>query len=111
MRREPRPEVRGVGLDAQTRCAHYRGPLDIVALKLRCCRVYYACRECHDALAGHPAEVWPITERDHAAILCGACGAELTIAAYLHAGDACPRCAAPFNPGCRSHHPLYFATT
>jgi uncharacterized CHY-type Zn-finger protein len=102
------PEVRGLELDPQSRCAHWHGPLDIVALKMRCCGVYYACRECHDALADHPAQLWPLAERDAPAVLCGACQAELSIAAYLACDDTCPACAAPFNPGCKLHRHLYF---
>ena len=102
------PEVRGLELDPQSRCAHWRSPLDIVALKMRCCGVYYACRDCHDALADHPAQVWPTAERETPAVLCGACGAELSIAAYLACDDRCPACAAPFNPGCKLHRHLYF---
>ena len=102
------PEVRGLELDPQSRCAHWHSPLDIVALKMRCCCVYYACRACHDALADHPAQLWPLAERDASAVLCGACQAELSIAAYLACDDACPACAAPFNPGCKLHRHLYF---
>src|SRR5712664_59058 len=43
------PEVRGVEVDAQTRCVHYRSTVDIVAIKMRCCGVYYACKDCHIA--------------------------------------------------------------
>ena len=103
-----RPEVRGVDLDPQTRCAHWRSPLDIVALKMRCCGVYYACRDCHDALADHPAALWPRAERDALAVLCGVCGTELSIARYLACDDRCPACDAPFNPGCKLHRYLYF---
>ena len=103
-----RPEVRGLKLDPQTRCAHWHSPRDIVALKMRCCGVYYACRDCHDALAGHAAEVWPRAEWNEPAVLCGACGTELSIAAYLASDDACPACGAPFNPGCKLHRHLYF---
>lgn len=103
-----RPEVRGLELDGETRCAHWHSRLDIVALKIRCCGVYYACRDCHDALADHPAEVWPRAEWNSPAVLCGACGTELSIAAYLACADACPGCAAPFNPGCKLHRHLYF---
>src|SRR5215475_9988051 len=39
--------VRGINLDSQTRCAHYHGPTDIIAFKLKCCRQYYACKDCH----------------------------------------------------------------
>jgi uncharacterized CHY-type Zn-finger protein len=106
---ELRPQVHGVGLDPRSRCSHYAGPLDIVAIKMRCCQLYYACRECHDALADHPAAVWPREEWGDAAILCGACGAELTIRQYLDGADRCPYCSAGFNPGCKTHHRFYFA--
>jgi uncharacterized CHY-type Zn-finger protein len=103
-----RPEVRGIDLDAETRCAHYCSALDIVAIRMKCCGVYYACRECHDALADHTAQVWPRSEWDRPAVLCGACGTELSIRDYLECENACPRCGARFNPGCHSHHHLYF---
>jgi len=103
-----RPDVRGLDLDAETRCAHWHGPLDIVALKLPCCGVYYACRACHDALADHAARVWSAWDDDALMALCGACGHEMTAAAYQSCDDRCPACAARFNPGCRLHRHLYF---
>lgn len=102
------PEVRGIKLDAQTRCTHYDSPLDIVAIKMRCCATYFACKDCHAALADHPLEPWPREELQQNAVLCGACGSELAIAAYLDSSDRCPACGAPFNPGCRTHHKYYF---
>jgi uncharacterized CHY-type Zn-finger protein len=104
-----RPEVRGVDLDAQTRCAHYRTALDVVAIRMKCCGVYYACKDCHEALAGHPLEVWPRSEWSQPAVLCGACGAEMSIAQYLACGYQCPACGAAFNPGCGKHAHFYFA--
>jgi uncharacterized CHY-type Zn-finger protein len=104
-----RPEVRGVDLDAQTRCAHYRTELDVIAIKLKCCGLYYACKDCHAALAGHNIEVWPRSEWDARAILCGACGHELTIREYMNSNLCCPRCTAAFNPGCKNHYQFYFA--
>ena len=104
-----RPDVLGVDLDEQTRCAHYHSGLDVIAIKMACCSNYYACRECHDALADHQATVWATSERDQRAVLCGVCGGELTIQRYLDSGDRCPACGAGFNPGCRLHHHLYFA--
>jgi uncharacterized CHY-type Zn-finger protein len=103
-----RPEVRGVALDPQTRCAHYRSPLDVIALKMRCCGAYYACRECHDELAGHAAQVWPKAEWGEPAVLCGVCGLELTAAGYMACDNRCPGCGGGFNPGCRNHYHLYF---
>jgi uncharacterized CHY-type Zn-finger protein len=106
--KELRIDVCGVGLDPQTRCAHYGSRLDIIAIKMKCCRVYYACKECHDELANHDIEVWPRREWEEKAVLCGACTAEMTIRQYLGCANACPHCESPFNPGCRDHHHLYF---
>ena len=98
----------GVGLDDQTRCTHYRSPVDIVALKAWCCGEYYACHACHAALAGHELVPWPRERRSASAVLCGACGIELTVDHYLAAADRCPHCNSAFNPGCRLHHDIYF---
>jgi uncharacterized CHY-type Zn-finger protein len=106
---DARPDVRGIDLDHQTRCGHYRSALDIIAIKMKCCGAYYACRECHDALADHEAQLWPRDEWDQPAVLCGACGIELAIHEYLNCSSRCPGCLSPFNPRCRNHYPLYFA--
>ena len=102
-----RPRVLGPVVDDQTRCIHYDGPLDVIAIKFACCGEYYPCHLCHEETAGHPAERWGLGERDQAAVLCGVCGSELSIHDYLSV-DACPQCAAAFNPGCRLHRHLYF---
>jgi len=104
-----RPIVRGIDLDPETRCAHWHSPLDVIAIKMKCCGVYYACRDCHDALAGHAAEVWPDAEWDQPAVLCGVCGHEMSVRDYLASADRCPDCGAGFNAGCRHHYHLYFA--
>jgi uncharacterized CHY-type Zn-finger protein len=103
-----RPDVRGVELDAQTRCAHWHSPLDIVAIRMKCCGEYYACKDCHDSLAGHAGEVWPASQFDAKAVLCGACCMELSIRQYLDCANACPACGAGFNPSCHHHHHFYF---
>jgi uncharacterized CHY-type Zn-finger protein len=103
-----RPAVLGLDLDPQTRCAHWRSPLDVIAIKMKCCGAYYACRDCHDALADHPAQVWPREQRDQPAVLCGVCGEELSVRRYMDCGNRCPACGAGFNPGCRLHYHLYF---
>jgi uncharacterized CHY-type Zn-finger protein len=82
--------------------------VDIVAIKMRCCENYYACKDCHLALANHPIALWPRDEFHHQAILCGACKRELTIYEYLHCESRCPHCRAAFNPACASHHHFYF---
>ncbi len=102
--------VRGVGLDPQTRCAHHRKPEDIIAIKMRCCGIYYACKDCHDELASHPIEVWPKDEWNQPAVLCGSCGRELSVQEYLDCENQCPTCKAHFNPGCRNHYHFYFET-
>lgn len=107
----PRPRVLGVEPDPMTRCAHYHTDLDIIAIKLRCCGEYYACKECHDALAGHVLEPWSRDEYDTRAILCGACGTELTIHEYLQCDYRCPACGAGFNPRCAGHYHFYFSGT
>ncbi|WP_293384699.1 CHY zinc finger protein [Phenylobacterium sp.] len=104
-----RPPVRGLDLDPQTRCAHWHSDLDVIAIKMACCGTYYACHDCHAALAGHPPRVWAVEEFDEPAVLCGACGTELSVSAYLACGSRCPHCGAGFNPGCHKHRRLYFA--
>jgi len=102
------PGVRGLNLDSQTRCQHYHGPTDIVAIKMKCCGLYYACKDCHEALADHSITVWPESEWNQQAVLCGACGAILSILQYMHSDSRCPACGAPFNPKCLSHYFFYF---
>ena len=102
------PGVHGLDLDPQTRCLHYHGPTDIIAIKMKCCGLYYACKDCHIALAGHPIEVWLQSEWLQPAILCGACRTELAISQYLQCESRCPACQAAFNPSCRNHHHFYF---
>ena len=99
--------LHGLDVDAQTRCAHWHGPTDIVALRFACCGAYSPCRACHDATAGHPAEVWPRSRFDEPAALCGACQTPLAASTYLASGHACPACGAAFNPGCAAHRDLY----
>ncbi len=101
--------VRGVALDAESRCAHWHSPLDVIAIRAGCCGEYYACAECHDALAGHPLEPLARDRFGAPGVLCGVCRAELTVDEYLASGYRCPRCAAAFNPGCARHYHLYFA--
>lgn len=101
-------EVRGVDVDPGTRCAHYRGPLDVVAIKFRCCLVYYPCHRCHEQVADHPARLWARGEFGEKAALCGACGIEMAVSEYLACGSRCPGCGQAFNPACEGHHRLYF---
>lgn len=102
-----RPHVRGAVIDDETRCAHYAGPRDIVAMRFFCCDEWYPCLHCHDEAVGHVIRPWPAERRDAHAVLCGACGRTMRIDEYLPA-VACPGCAAEFNPGCALHHHVYF---
>jgi uncharacterized CHY-type Zn-finger protein len=105
---ETRECVHGIGLDAETRCAHYHSVLDVIAIRMKCCGHYYACKKCHDALAGHEVEAWPRSEWDALAVLCGCCGLEMSVRQYMGCGNACPACCVLFNPGCRKHYHFYF---
>ncbi|HZG55836.1 CHY zinc finger protein [Paenibacillus sp.] len=102
-----RPLVIGA-IDAQTRCKHYHGPTDVIAIKFKCCDAYYGCFFCHEEAAGHPPAKWGEADRIAKAVLCGGCGEELAIDAYLNSGYACPSCGTAFNPRCEAHYPLYF---
>jgi len=104
-------EVKGKPVDEETRCVHYHSPLDIIALKFRCCNSYYPCFYCHDETAGHPSQRWRREDANEKAILCGACKTELTIAQYRNSHYTCPGCGAGFNPGCHKHDHLYFEPT
>ena len=102
--------IRGIKLDPQSRCEHYHGPTDIVAIKMKCCGDYYACKDCHEALADHPIVVWPVAEWNEKAVLCGECGFELTIDQYMRCDFRCPACNAGFNPRCQNHYHCYFGS-
>jgi uncharacterized CHY-type Zn-finger protein len=101
-------KVVGTNVDAETRCAHYHSPLDIIAIKFKCCGDWFPCFECHRENTVHPPEVWRIGERDVPAVLCGACGHQLTVNGYFNCDSACPECRSAFNPGCKGHYHLYF---
>ena len=102
------PLVKGKLVDEYTRCVHYRSPLDVIAIKFKCCNEYYPCYECHGEVAGHEAEVWKKNEFGVKAILCGICKNEMTIDQYLASNDRCPHCNSAFNPNCSKHYHLYF---
>ncbi|HEY8563317.1 MAG TPA: CHY zinc finger protein [Pyrinomonadaceae bacterium] len=103
-------EVKGTNVDAQTRCAHYRKAIDIIAIKFKCCGDWFPCAECHRENSDHPAKVWTRVEFATKAVLCGNCGWQMTVSEYLKCDAICPHCAAPFNPGCANHYHLYFET-
>jgi uncharacterized CHY-type Zn-finger protein len=101
--------VKGLQVDEETRCAHYHAEIDRIAIKFYCCGSYFSCFECHEATGCGNPKVWPKQMFDQHAILCGACGYELTINEYLACDSTCPNCHASFNPGCNLHKHLYFA--
>ena len=101
--------VRGVEVGPETRCAHYHGPRDIIAIRFLCCDAFYPCHACHEEATDHEAERWTPDQFDAAAVLCGECRSVLTIRQYLDDAPTCPACGAAFNPGCARHHDRYFA--
>ena len=100
--------IHGVDTDEETRCVHWHGKLDIIAIKMACCRKYYSCHSCHELLENHVSEVWNQEDFDEFAILCGSCKSEIRIADYLEKHTSCAFCNANFNPRCINHHHLYF---
>lgn len=99
--------VFGLPIDAHTRCVHWAGPVDVVALSHPCCRRFYPCAECHDAVADHERRTWPAEGGDKVA-LCGGCGALMTATEYMQAKE-CGSCGHGFNPRCARHRDRYFA--
>ena len=102
--------IYGKPIDQQTRCQHWHSELDVIAIKFKCCEKYYPCFSCHEEEADHEPKVWPKSEFDSKAILCGVCGTELSITDYQSSNNTCPNCKAAFNPGCSKHYHLYFET-
>jgi uncharacterized CHY-type Zn-finger protein len=98
----------GVSVNERTQCAHYHSDLDIIAIRFKCCDKFYGCIHCHEEMAGHKPARWGKDERETLAVLCGHCSSILSIAEYLACNNSCPKCSAPFNPGCAKHHHLYF---
>jgi len=100
--------VHGVDVRPETRCAHYHGPADVIAIRFPCCNRFYPCYACHAAAADHESTRWRAPNASAKAVLCGACGSILSIRQYLSSSEGCPRCGSAFNPGCARHHHLYF---
>jgi uncharacterized CHY-type Zn-finger protein len=101
-------EVKGNIVDDQTRCVHWHSPLDVIAIKFKCCDEYYPCYQCHEETVNHKPQVWKKEEWDAKAILCGVCKKELTINEYFNSDNKCLYCGAAFNPNCSRHYHLYF---
>ena len=100
--------VRGVEVGPETRCTHYDGDRDVIALRFGCCGAFYACHACHEAAVDHDARPWPRDRFDEPAVLCGVCETALSVREYLDADHACPACGTAFNPECRAHYDRYF---
>jgi len=101
-------KVYGKTIDDNTRCRHYHSPVDVIAIKFKCCNKYYPCYQCHEEEADHAVQTWNKNEWNTKAILCGVCQTELTIREYMGSGNICPDCNAAFNPNCSKHYHLYF---
>lgn len=102
--------VIGNNVDQETRCYHYHSEIDRIAIKFYCCDTYYPCFTCHEEAGCSSSKVWPKEKFNEKAILCGACGHELSIHEYLSCDSTCPSCQSAFNPGCNLHKHLYFET-
>lgn len=99
--------IHGSPIDSETRCVHYHGATDIIAIKFKCCGQYYPCYKCHDEHVTHERKQWGKDEFSEKAIFCGHCQSECTIDEYMKTQN-CPHCTAPFNPNCQFHYDLYF---
>ncbi|WP_310391290.1 CHY zinc finger protein [Hymenobacter sp.] len=98
----------GTDVNERTQCAHYHSERDIIAIKFKCCDEFYACIQCHEEAADHAPAVWPSSEFNTEAILCGNCQSTLSITSYLSCDNTCSSCQTAFNPGCANHYHLYF---
>jgi uncharacterized CHY-type Zn-finger protein len=101
-------KIVGILYDNQTRCIHYHSNKDIIAIKFKCCEIYYPCYFCHKEMQTHNILKWNRNDFNKKAILCGVCKNELTIYYYLNSNFKCPYCHSQFNENCRLHYHLYF---
>lgn len=97
-------EIFGINLDKDSRCTHYHGDNDVVALKCNKCQKYYACYKCHDELESH--SFVPIAIDEPSPVLCGHCYSKLTFEEYQL--GHCITCNHTFNPNCKKHSTIYF---
>lgn len=100
-------KIYGLTVDAHTRCEHYHSPLDIIAIKFKCCGKFYPCYQCHNACEDHAIQRWTTDEFHEQAIVCGNCYQTLSITQYTQVTQ-CPYCASAFNSGCKKHYAIYF---
>ncbi|WP_251519104.1 MULTISPECIES: CHY zinc finger protein [Staphylococcus] len=101
-------KINGPTVDNESRCIHYQTPLDIIAIKFKCCNKYYPCYKCHEANEDHDIKRWKHEEYDEKAVLCGVCQYEMTINEYMMV-EACPKCNGHFNNRCKFHYHHYFS--
>ena len=101
-------KIKGKPIDEFTRCVHYHNEFDVMAIKFKCCLEFYPCFECHEETANHPAEVWPKSQWNENAVLCGRCKRVMSILDYLESSKECIHCNGAFNPECANHYHLYF---
>ncbi|CAH1850663.1 CHY zinc finger protein [Convivina intestini] len=95
--------IYGLDLDQQGRCHHYHQANDIAALKCTQCQQYYACYQCHNALADH---LFVACDPNDLPVLCGVCQQLMNYNQYVT--GVCPSCQSAFNPKCSLHRDIYF---
>jgi uncharacterized CHY-type Zn-finger protein len=107
------PDIHGVDLTPLTQCAHWHSPLDVIAIKHACCRKFYACISCHNALeSSHEPAVWKREDWNEAVVFCGNCKRVWSVQEYMAGKESrCEGCGAGWNPGCKNHWDLYFDVT
>lgn len=106
------PLICGKLVDNQSRCEHWKSPLDVISLKLKCCPgKYYACFDCHSELndSNHTVVRYDILmDSEVNVVICGVCNHEMTFGQYNNENLCCPNCSAKFNPLCKLHYNYYF---
>ncbi|WP_369678836.1 hypothetical protein [Planococcus faecalis] len=69
--------VKGVSVDAETRCAHYIQLSIELPSSFFCCQQYFPCFECHQAIGCGNHQVWPKDRFQEKACCAGAVGMNL----------------------------------
>lgn len=101
--------LKGQLVDTQTRCRHYHSALDIIAIKFKCCDIYFPCYKCHLELESHDIIRWnKLDLKAEKVILCGSCSNLLYYQEYSANDNKCLYCSSDFNPNCSLHYGLYF---
>lgn len=103
-------KVLGKIVDNETRCVHWHTDLDVMAIKFKCCKNFFACYSCHEETTDHPIIKYDLSKQDDCGveiILCGKCYSTMTFNDYV-SDVRCINCDTPFNPGCKLHYTLYF---